>query len=35
MIAITRLGNNNLRLPLSYSYTRSWRKTGSANVVFL
>ncbi len=30
MIAITRSGNNNLRHPLSYSYARSWRKTGSA-----
>ena len=35
MIAITRSGNNNLRRPLSYSYLRSWRKTGSASVVFL
>ena len=35
MIAITRSGNNNLHRPLSYSYARSWRKTGSANVVFL
>ena len=35
MIAITRSGNNNLRHPLSYSYARSWRKAGSANVVFL
>ena len=35
MIAITRSGNNNLRHPPSYSHVRSWRKTGSATVVFL
>ena len=35
MIAITRSGNNNLRHYPSYSYARSWRKTGSAGVVFL
>jgi len=35
MIAITRSGNNNLYLPLSYSDVRSWRKAGSAPVVFL
>src|SRR6476660_9211365 len=34
MIAIARSGNNNLRHPLSYSYARSWRKTGSEPAVF-
>jgi hypothetical protein len=35
MIAITVSGNNNLRLPLSYSYARSWQKAGPEAVVFL
>src|SRR4029077_2586916 len=34
MIAITQSGNNNLRHPPSYSYARSWRKTGSVNSGF-
>src|SRR6476660_4350209 len=34
MIAIAGSGNNNLCHPMSYSYARSWRKTGSDLAVF-